>query len=141
MKNFITIVFLLFGFVAFAQLNDPKGAVNSLDKALVARDTIALKKLLHPDLSFGHSSGWVETKQDVLNDVASGKLAYKSLEHKDVKWAMGKDWATVRSNTHVVSLDPDGNTSELNLHVLLVWLKTSEGWQLLARQTTRLPQN
>ena len=141
MRKLLTIAFLLIGSVVMAQSSFLKDAVSRLDKSLIAKDTVALKQLLHPDLSFGHSSGWVESKQDVLNDVASGKLAYKSIEHKDVKWAAGKHWATVRSNSHVVSVNPDGNTSELNLHVLLVWLKTNKGWQLLARQTTRLPQN
>jgi ketosteroid isomerase-like protein len=141
MRKLLTIAFVLIGSVALAQSSYLKEAISRLDKALIAKDTIALKQLLHPDLSFGHSSGWVETKQDVLNDVKSGKLNYKSLEHKDVRWTARKDWATVRSNTHVVSVNPDGNTSELNLHVLLVWLRTNKGWQLLARQTTRLPQN
>src|ERR687886_952812 len=136
MKQYVTIALLLLGSFSFAQTS-VKDAASKLDKALIEKDTGALKALLHPDLTFGHSSGWVETRQDVLNDVASGKLAYKTIDNKDVKWATGNDWATMRSNTHVVSLNPDGKTSELNLHVLLVWLKTNKGWQLLARQTTK----
>ena len=139
MKGILTIIFVVASSFLFAQTTYLKDAVGKLDKALINKDTVALKQLLHPDLSFGHSSGWVETKQDVLNDVTSGKLAYKSIDNKEVKWATGKDWATMRSNSHVVSLNPDGKTSEVNLHVLLVWLKTNKGWQLLARQTTRLP--
>ena len=118
-----------------------KEAAAKLDKALVTKDTTALKQVLHKNLTFGHSNGWVETKDDVLKDVASGKLAYIKINYSDENWINTKDVATMRATSNVQILSPEGKPTDLKLHVLFVWLKTNKGWQLLARQTTRLPQN
>ena len=120
-----------------AQSSFLKDAVAKLDKALIAKDTVVLKQLLHKDLSYGHSNGWVETKADVMKDLVTGKLAYTKIESKEVKWTVTNDVSTMRSTTEV-SYQLDGKPGELKLHVLQVWLKTNKGWQLLSRQSTKL---
>ena len=137
MKNLLTI--LLFGIctISFAQTAFLKEAVTKLDRALVVKDTAVLKQLLHKDLTFGHSNGWVQSKGDVIKDLISAKLVYSKIENKDLKWAVNKDWTSVRS-TMKVDVTLNGNRMELNLHVLQVWWKTNKGWQLIARQSTKL---
>jgi hypothetical protein len=137
MKFFLTILFLIFSFAGFSQTSFLKDAVAKLDRALVEKDTVTLKQLLHKDATYGHSNGWVETKEDVIRDLASGKLSYKKIDNKNVTWETGKDWATMRSSTEIKYL-VNGTEAELNLHVLQVWLKTNKGWQLIARQSTRI---
>lgn len=114
-----------------------KEAVTRLDKALVENDTVALKQLLHKDVTYGHSNGWVQTKQDVINDMVSGKLLYSKIESSDLKWTVSKDWTSVRSTT-TVEATLNGNKVDLKLHVLEVWQKTNKGWQMIARQSTKL---
>ena len=65
-----------------------KDAVTKLDKALIAKDTVVLKQLLHKDITYGHSNGWVETKTDVIKDLVSGKLAYDKIESRGIKWTV-----------------------------------------------------
>jgi hypothetical protein len=137
MKKYLTIFFLLLSSFTFAQTSFIKDAVVKLDKALLAKDTVALKQLLHKDLTYGHSNGWVETKADVINDLTSGKLAYDKIETKDVKWTVTNEISTMRCTTET-SYKLDGKSGELKLHVLQVWLKTNKGWQLLSRQSTKL---
>lgn len=137
MKFIVTILFILVQFVAVAQTAFIKEAVAKLDRALVSKDTISLKKLLHKDASYGHSNGWVENKQDVINHLLSGKLLYKKIESTDLEWKMTKDVASVRSKTELKYV-LDGKDGELNLHVLQVWVKTNKGWQLIARQSTKI---
>ena len=137
MKKYLTILFVLFSSFTFAQTSFLKDAVAKLDKALIAKDTVVLKQLLHKDLTYGHSNGWVETKADVIKDLVSGKLAYNKIENKDVKWTVTDDISTMRSTTEV-KYQLDGKVGELKLHVLQVWLKTNKGWQLLSRQSTKL---
>ena len=137
MKARLTVFFLLISFIALGQSFFLKEAAVKLDNALVKKDTVVLKQLLHKDLSFGHSNAWVQTKSEVLNDLFNGKLNYTRIKHKETKWTVGKDWATMRSNSSV-EYKLDGKTAELNLHVLQMWLKTNRGWQLLARQSTKL---
>ena len=141
MKICITAVLFFISATSFGQSTFLKEAAARLDNALLTKDTTALKQVLHKNLTFGHSNGWVETRDDVLNDVASGKLAYIKINYSDENWINTKDVATMRATSDVQILSPEGKPTDLKLHVLLVWLKTNKGWQLLARQTTRLPQN
>jgi len=136
-RFYFTILLFLTSSFVFGQTSFLKDAVAKLDNALVGKDTITLKQLLHKDVSYGHSNGWVQTKEDVIKDFVSGKLAYTKIDSKDLKWITAKDWASVRSSA-AVKFIMDGKETELNLHVLQVWLKTSKGWQLIARQSTKL---
>ena len=137
MKIRITIVLLLISSFTFAQTSFLKEAVAKLDKALITKDTIVLKQLLHKDLTYGHSNGWVETKADVVKDLISGKLAYDKIESKEAKWTVTNDIATVRTITEI-DFRLDDKPGGLKLHVLQVWLKTNKGWQLLSRQGAKL---
>lgn len=114
-----------------------KDAAAKLNKALIAKDTIILKQLLHKDVTYGHSNGWVETKAEVIKDLVNGKLSYYKINSKDVQWKVINNVATLR-NTSDISYELDGKEGELHLHVVQVWLKTNKGWQLLARQSTKL---
>lgn len=137
MRLFISILILVINFTGFAQTSFVKDAVTKLDKALVEKDTVTLKQILHKDATYGHSNGWVETKEDVIIDLATGKLAYKKIENKDVKWEAGKEWASMRCTSEIKVL-MNGTEVDLKLHVLQVWLKTNKGWQLVARQSTKV---
>ena len=88
MKGKITILLLIVSSFTFAQSSFLKEAVVKLDKALVAKDTVVLKQLLHKDLTYGHSNGWIETKADVIKDLQVGKLAYDKIESKDLQWTV-----------------------------------------------------
>jgi hypothetical protein len=116
-----------------------KNAVAELNKALVNKDEQALVQLLHPNVSYGHSNAWVQTKNDILNDLKSGKLTYDKIDNTSVAIvAINANWATVRTNTNATGRSTAIPTFELKLHVLQVWLKTQNGWQLLARQSTKV---
>jgi hypothetical protein len=89
---------------------------------LVAKDTLVVKQLIHKDATYGHSNGWVQTKEDMIKDLGTGKLNYKKIENKDVQWVANKDWATMRSTTEVKYV-MNGTEGELKMHVLQVWIK------------------
>lgn len=137
MKILFTILLAAFSSFAFGQTNFLKEAAVKLDKALIEKDTVVLKQLLHKDLTYGHSNGWVQTKGDVMKDLGSGKMAYNKIESKDAKWTISTSVATLRTATDV-EYSLDDKKGELHLHILQVWLKTNKGWQLLSRQSTKL---
>jgi len=136
-KFFLVILICSLPFFSFAQTSFLKDAVAKLDKALIAKDTNVLKQLLHKDLSYGHSNGWVETKADVIKDLVNGKLAYNKINTNNTTWTITNTVATMR-NSSDINFELDGKPGELHLHVFQVWLKTNKGWQLLARQSTKL---
>ncbi len=123
--------------LSFGQTDFLKDAVAKLEVALVKKDTGTIKKLLHPNVTYGHSNGWVQNKSEVTADLAKGKLSYLKIVSRNLKWQAAKDWASVRS-TSSISYRLDGKESEMELHVLQVWVKTNKGWQLFARQATKI---
>lgn len=138
---------VLFGFLllflvnsSFAQVDSAglKNAMQQLDKALLQKDEMVLRSVLHKDLSYGHSNGWIQSKSDVLNDFKSGKLAYNKIENNSVEIVRINDkWATAKTNTNAEGA-VNGTAFKLTLHVMQFWIKTKKGWQLIARQSSKL---
>ena len=125
---------------SFAQVDSVglKDAMQQLDKALLQKDETVLKSVLHQDLSYGHSNGWVQSKSDVLNDFISGKLTYSKIENNSSAIiVINKEYATVKTNTNAEGL-VNGSAFKLTLHIMQFWIKTKKGWQLIARQSAKL---
>lgn len=112
-------------------------AVTMLERALVIKDSLQLEKLLHPDLTYGHSNGWVQSKSEVLKDMSSGYLVYRKIENQALAITIKKRYATVKEKISVEGM-VNGNGFKLNLFVLEWWRKTRKGWQLMMRQSTKL---
>jgi len=113
------------------------GAVARLEKALLNKDSATMNGLLHKDVSYGHSSGWVQTKKEVVDDMMSGFLIYNKLEDSSINIVMSKDKAIVREKVRAVG-SRDGKSFDLSLFITQVWLQSKKGWQLFARQSTKL---
>ncbi len=114
------------------------GAVEALRKAMVDADRARLEALVSDHLSYGHSSGKVETKAEYIDVIASKKTIYKSItlsEHKNS--VVGND-AIVR-HLFAAEVEIDGKTINPRIGVLQVWTKESGDWKLLARQAFTLP--
>ena len=103
--------------------------------AMVKGDTATLQKLLADDLSYTHSNALIETKEDVLKAITSGKTKYKSIDFKSSNVRQYGD--TIITNHQMVFAQPDRTT---NVYVTMVWVKQPEGWKLVQRQATRLPE-
>ena len=125
---------------SFAQVDSVglKDAMQQLDKALLQKDETVLKSILHKDLGFGHSNGWIQTKTDILNDFTSGKLTYNKFENNSSAIVtISKKYATVKTNTNAEG-SVNGTAFKLTLHIMQFWIKTKKGWQLIARQSAKL---
>ena len=125
---------------SFAQIDSVglKNAMQQLDKTLLQKDETILKSALHKDLSYGHSNGWIQSKSDILNDFKSGKLAYDKIENNSsVIIIITRDYATVKTNTNAEGV-VNGTAFNLKLHIMQFWIKTKNGWQLIARQSAKL---
>ena len=114
-----------------------KNAMKKLDKALLEKDATTLKAVLHKDVSYGHSNGWIQSKTDILNDFTSGKLTYNKIENNSsaiIK--ISKKYATVKTNTNAEG-SVNGTAFKLILHIMQFWIKTKNGWQLITRQSSK----
>ena len=114
-----------------------KVAMKNLDMALLGKEEAVLTTILHKDLSFGHSNGWIQSKNDILNDFKSGKLVYNKFENNSSTIvSIGKKYATVKTNSNAEGV-VNGTAFKLTLHVMQFWIKTKKGWQLIARQSAK----
>ena len=106
-------------------------------QAVMKRDGAALAKLYHPDLTYSHSSGKTENKGEAIEASAKGPNIVEALDMSGMTVRVYGKTALVKGNMEI--RNNNGKTAQtLRLSVLYVWLKMPAGWQLVARQSTRL---
>lgn len=111
-------------------------AVDDLNKAMIAADKAKLEMLVADQLSYGHSGGRVETKQQFVGVVAGKKTIYKSITISDPTVAVVGNNAIARHG-YAVEVETDGKPNSVKITVMQVWVKDGGAWKLLARQAFR----
>jgi len=129
------------GGAVMAQSGDEAGvnaAVEALTKAMLQADKTELERLVADQLSYGHSSGLVESKSQFVDVIANKKTVYKTITLSEPSTVIAGDNAIVR---HIFSntTETNGKTASISVGILQVWQKQDSGWRLLARQAFRLP--
>jgi ketosteroid isomerase-like protein len=114
-------------------------AMDAWKQATMKKDRAALEKLLHPDLSYTHSSAKNETKADVIKAVTTGNSTVEAVDFINNTVRVYGNTALVKGKVDIKN-NMDGKSTTANLDILHVWLKGPQGWQLVARQAVRLPQ-
>jgi len=114
-------------------------AMDNWRKAMIAKDGKALDKLYAPDLTYTHSSGKNETKTEAIAAIVNGKNKNEKIEFSDTTVRVYGKTALVKGKVSITA-STDGKQSVTNLNILHVWVKSSAGWQLTARQAIRLTQ-
>ena len=115
-----------------------KAALEQFRTAVQTGDAATLGKLIHEQLSYGHSSGRkIETKAEFISSLA-GKTNYRSLAFTEVAVQVVDDNAIVRLVWEGVDILPDGGTGRSYIAVLQVWKKQGGNWAMLARQSCPL---
>lgn len=138
MKFVITILFISFYVVCFSQDNEQlKKYALQLEDAFIKKDSAIINKLLHPKVQFGHSNGWVQTKSNIFSDFKRGYIEYKKIDSKDMLVDGNNKFKTVIYKTHAEGT-VNNTAFNLNLHVLQVWMKNKNNWQLIGRQSAKM---
>ena len=135
MKTVVALLILSLHAVASASEREISVATEAYRVAMLKGDALALDKLYHVDLTYEHSSGKTETKAEAIAAASNPGSVAKSIVFKD---------PTVRvyGNTGIFKAKGDftnasGETSHLD--VLMVFIRVSGKWQLVARQSTKFP--
>jgi ketosteroid isomerase-like protein len=111
-------------------------AMQEWAKALMTRDRAALERLYHSDLSYGHSSGMVETKAQAVDHIVNSKADYAAVDIIEPKLKIQGNVALLNSRVNFKQVT-DGKATDVKLFVLHVWVKGPQGWQMIGRQSTR----
>jgi len=109
-------------------------AVEELRVAMTAPiNRAALEKLVDDKLSYGHSGGHVQDKQEFIKQLASGKSTFVNIALTEQSITVEDDVAIVRHILAAATND-SGKPGNVALKILLVWKKHDGHWRLLARQ-------
>jgi ketosteroid isomerase-like protein len=111
-------------------------ALDTWRQATIYKDLALLTKVLHPDLTYTHSSGLEQTKAENLKAVAAPTSRTQSIELSHTTVRILGDTAIVKTDADVTSGSPPAPTTS-HLILLHVFVKTPDGWQMIARQATK----
>lgn len=109
----------------------------TLKTALVAKDSVALSKVLADDVTYGHTNAMIQTKAELIRDVMSKVQDYKSIDPSDMNIRLFDKTAIVNMNAKIV-LNYKNEPMELKMKITLVWVKQNGEWQLEARQAVKI---
>jgi ketosteroid isomerase-like protein len=112
--------------------------VEVLRKGLLEANKAKLEQVTAAQISYGHSDGRVETKEQFINAVMTRKQTVKSLAFPELKVAVIGDAAVAR-HIYLAESELDGKATTTRIGALQVWQKQNGGWKLLARQGFRFP--
>jgi hypothetical protein len=112
--------------------------VETLRKGVLEADKAKLEQVAAAQISYGHSDGRVENKEQFIHGVVTRKQTVKSLEFPDLKIGMVGNAAVVR-HIYLSDSELDGKATTTRIGALQVWQKQDGGWKLIARQGFRLP--
>jgi len=113
-------------------------AIETLREGVLKQDKAKLDQVTASQISYGHSDGRVETKEQFINGVMTRKQTVKSLTFPELKVFAAGDVAVAR-HIYLGESELDGKQSTTRIGALQVWQKQNGGWKLLARQGFRLP--
>ena len=107
-------------------------------RAMQDADLAVLDELCAAQLSYAHSSGARDTKDEYLGKVRSRYYVYRRVDHPVERVAVVGDTAIVVGRM-TADLDVDGVPKTIDNLALAVWTRGAGSWQLLAYAPTSPP--
>jgi ketosteroid isomerase-like protein len=125
-------------------VNDPEdvravlAAEDRRYKAMQDADLTILDALCADELSYAHSSGARDTKDQYLEKVRSGYYVYRRIDHPVERVEVVGDTAIVVGRM-TADLEVQGTPKRIDNLALAVWTRAAGAWRLLAYAPTSLP--
>ncbi len=151
MKNLLLVIAAVLGFsvsasaqVGSATANSPDtkavmATLESMAKATIEKDVATLGKIYGDDLTYAHSSALTETKAEVLKNIQGPSVA-EFMKFSETQIRVYGDVALAKGVVDFRNGAP-GKMLDNHLNILWVMVRRSQGphgWQIVARQTTRI---
>ena len=141
MKKVLALVVVLFASLQLVSAQNKKVAaveksINRLTAAMISGDRAALNESVSDNLSYGHSGGHVEGKEEFVEKLASGKSDFVTINITEQTIRVYGKTAIVRHNLDAQTND-GGKPANVKLKILLVFAKENGDWKLLARQAVK----
>lgn len=106
--------------------------------AMVGGDVETLQNLLDDCLEYAHSNDTVDTKDSLLESLASGRVDYRKIEPAEMKVELrGPDVAVVTTRARFEVALPD-QTLDLDLRYEATWNLISGDWKMVGYRSTKV---
>lgn len=115
-----------------------EAATERLIQAMLKPTAAALNQLASDKLSYGHSSGAVETKEQFVQTLLSGASVFEEIQLSDQTVDVQENTAIVRHVLSAKTNDPGKGPADIRIGIMLIWVKSDGSWQLFARQAFKL---
>jgi hypothetical protein len=115
-----------------------KAAEAARFKANVDADATVLGQVLDDALEYVHSTGELDTKQEFIDSLVSGKRDYVSTTFEIQGIRFIGDVAIIRGNAKVTVAD-NGAARDLDIGYTDVWVWKDKRWQMTAWRSARMP--
>ncbi|MHC8354571.1 nuclear transport factor 2 family protein [Pseudomonas sp. LB3P81] len=138
-KVLIGFLCLFSGYVAATPSSAEKDvaqAVDHLTQAMLKKnipELTALTALTAENLTYGHSSGKIQNKQEYIADIETGRSALKTLEMQNQTITLSGDVALVRNHFSAQALKGT-EVIPTEIENLQIWQKQKGKWLLVGRQ-------
>jgi Domain of unknown function (DUF4440) len=112
-------------------------SIEALRQGILQQDKAKLDQVCASQISYGHSDGRSETKEQFINGVMTRKQVQKSLTFPEMKvFVVGNN--AIARHIYLGESELDGKQTTTRIGALQVWQKQDSGWKLLARQGFKL---
>ncbi len=142
MKKILTAFFLFAIVNANAQSKDEKELIEKtylLSHTIFGtKDSLTLESLLAKTVSYGHSHGNLQTREEMIKGVSRNQSNYTDTAVSNIKIFMQDKTAIVRYLFKAKENKKDGTITDLDFSMMLVWIKEKGKWKLMGRQAVSL---
>jgi hypothetical protein len=137
MKQLLVIILFFVSVGCFAQKNDVVREMKKFHRLMVERpDDPVIDLYVHDSLSYGHSNGWIESRDDFKKDLGSKYIIYHSFKEDSVTTVTEEKTAYIRFIADI-DVTLNGTKGHYHLKVLEVWVRKNKRWMLFARQAVK----
>lgn len=136
----ITLTFLCSS--SFAQHGTLEQQILDLSKRkfdwMVNKNLDSLRAVLDEQVKYIHSNGWLQTKQEVIDDCISGKLVYQKIE---ISEATARLYGTTAIVTGKGKFSGAVNQTPFAMELAYteVYIKKDSHWLLVSRHSNKMP--
>ena len=109
-------------------------------QAMIEVDTVILDSILADELTYTHTNGWLQTKEELMSTLESGELNYTSAITNDVVVRTYETSAVV-TGTALMKVESQEKEYNLRISFIDVYVKKNGSWQMVAWQSTRIPED
>lgn len=142
MKIFFGLVFILCAAYVQAQSKDEQQLIEKTyllsHTVFGTKDSMTLEKLFAKKLTYGHSHGNLQTREEAIKGISKNKSVYTDTALADIKVLIEGKTAIVRHLFKANENKKDGTVSRLNFSMMLVWVKEKKEWKLMGRQAVSM---